>query len=291
MQEYPSIKKNEINDFFRDFIKFFINFFLFILQSIKRYLLLFIIILIGVYSVFYFYNKNAPSYYSSQMVCTFNYLHKKTFGELVYRLNTLAVTQSYDELAATLDIPIESAEKIIGLEARNVAGSPLHEDITEAQLPMYFTAKVSEKEVFPLLEKALVDYLNNAIPYHLRRAKLELQRYSEKIDFLNSTLSQVDSLIDAYILNMRFLSNKKDSITELDGMVQLFRLKEELKDKKLSDQKMIQLQMAVEILYGFAPTEHPNVHLGISKVKILIYVLLLGIAIVVFLNLIRGHKT
>src|SRR5690606_24145807 len=109
----------------------------------------------------------------------------------------------------------------------------------------------------------------------------------EKIDFLNATISQIDSLIASFIKNMQNFTSSSDSASQLSGMVKIFRLKEELKDRKLSDQKMMQLQMAVEKLYGFTPTNHPNVYTGISSNKSIIYILLIGVSIVVILNLMR----
>lgn len=285
MQSYPSINKEEVIESIKDFMGFLKKLLVYILGSVKRFFVLAILIIAIIIGIGYYHNQRAPSFYSSTMVCTYNYLHKKVYGEMLHRLNYLVENQSYAALTNELNIPVETAKKIVGIKARNIAGSPLHEDITEDKLPLYFTVIVTDKDLFPVLQEAIVDYLNTSIPFRQKRIQLELERYNEKIDFLNATLQQIDSVIYEYRNNLDSFQGKGDTISGLFGFVRLLQLKEDLKNRKLSDQKMMQLQMSIEVIYGFAPTDYPNIKTSYSLGKIILLAIAVAIGTVLALNL------
>lgn len=286
MQNYTSINSDELSKSLHDLLLFIRRIILSILFSIKRFFILFLFILIAILAWGYYQSNQSPKFYSSKMACTYNHLHKKVYGEMIYKLNILAQSQSYSALANQLEITEETASQVVQLEARNIAGSYLYEDITEQQLPFYITAVVTKREAFEPLQTAIINYLNSGIPYHQKRMQLEFERYSEKINFLKTTLEQIDSAIYTFIRNMHVHDAAMDSTSALFGFSNLIRLKEELENRKLSDEKMMQLQMAVEVLHGFVPTEYPNVQTAYSMTKIILLALLKAIVSVVLLNLV-----
>lgn len=290
MKEYPSIDKKEIRETIMEILKFFLSILYFTIRSIKKNLLIFIALLLVFVGLGYYLNKDSKTYYSSEMVCNYNYLHKKVYGEMIYRVNYLAQTSSYNTLAKELNIPVSSAQKVIRLEAKNIAGSPLHEDITEDRLPIYITAAVSEKDVFSTLQTGILSYFNNGIPYHQKREELERERLNNNVNFLGSTIDQIDELIKVYTNNLSQLKTATDSVSLVQDMNALIRQKEELNTKMLSDQKMMSLQVAVELLYGFAPTTYPNVTTGVSIYKILLFSFLLAWGAVIVINLLRPKQ-
>lgn len=290
MKNYPSVNQSEINNTLKDFALFIKTVFVFILNSLRRFYLLFLLLFLGIAGAWYFQNKDSANFYSAQMSCSFNFLHKKVYGEMIVRANQLAESQSYNALARELNISPDDARKVVRLEARNIAGSPLHEDITEQKLPIYITAITTDREVFPALEEGILYYFNNKIPYHQARMKLERINMEENIGFTKSTIVQIDSLIETYINNFNTLSLKNDSSTVMHEISSLIYQKQDLFQKKLSDQKMLGLQNAVEVVYGFAPTERKNLITGLPLSKIILLSLFLSLGVVIFLHFIWPKK-
>lgn len=288
MKNYPSISPKEISNTIKDFIHFLKSIIVFVFEALKRFFMVFIVLFLIIAGAGYYFTNGNNELYAAKMVCSYNYLHKKTFGEMIYRANHLAETQSYHSLAEELNIPIDAAEKVVELKATNIAKSPLHEDLTKDKLPMYFTAVVTEKEVFPHLQKGILYYLNNKIPYHQTRKELERERLNNNIEFYSSTIDQIDNLIKTYTRQIDHL--KSDSTTAILEVGSLISQKEKLNAKKLGDQKMMSLQMAVELLYGFAPTEQPNLKKELSIQEVIFLAVLIAWSTVVFSHLLWPKK-
>ncbi len=292
MNDYSPIERKDVKETLSEILLYFKLLFTFCIGSIRRFLLLFLFLFLGMASGSYYFNEGKKSsYYSAKMVCTYNYLHKKVYGEMLERANYLAATHSFPTLAEEFELPVSTVEKIISIQATNIVGSPLHEDITEDKLPFYITVNVNDKAIYPHIQEAILNYLNNSIPYHNKRRELEEDRLKNNIKFYNATLDQVDRLINNYTDNVNRLESKNDSLTVLTEINSLFYQKQDLNTKLLSDQKMLEMQMAVELLYGFAPTTYPNVQTGISTSKLILISLGIAFCIVVLFNLMMPKKS
>jgi hypothetical protein len=256
MEEYKMMTTAEVKSFFVDFTSFLKRFVSFVAKAVRKNVLLCLFSFLIVLAAGYFYQKRQPVYFQSEMVCAYNNLHKKTFGEMVHRLDKLAKNGSYRQLASELQISPAEASAIIGLDAKNVAGSPLYEDITAERTPMYFTLTATDRSVFPKVQPALVDYLNKT-PYQLQRTELDKVRFNRKIAFITSSLSQVDSIIASYSSFIKRIRTATDSASGFSNIAALFSYKDQLEDKMLDYQKNLGTMKSVEVIYGFATPDYP----------------------------------
>jgi len=246
----------EVKSFFVEFTLFLKGFASFVAKAVKKNVLLCLLSFLIVVAAGYFYQKRQPAYFQSEMVCAYNNLHKKTFGEMVHRLDKLAKSGSYRQLASQLQISPKEAATIVGFDARNVAGSPLYEDITTERTPMYFTLTATDQSVFSKIQPALLDYLNST-PYQQRRTELDAARLNQKIGFISNSLSQVDSVIASYSSFVKHVRAATDSASGFSNIAALFSYKDQLEDKMLDYQKSLGTMKSVEMIYGFATADYP----------------------------------
>lgn len=256
MEEYRMIGKSDISGFLDSFIKFIRNSIRFTILSVRRFALSSIVVftLIAVAGIYYTVSK--PAYYESDMVCVYNHLHKKTYGEMIRKLNTLAQTGSYTTLAKMLDMPVEKVKAVVSMEAQNIAGSPLSEDISQGKFPFYIVVKATNATVYNDLQPALLKYMNST-PYQALRNKLEAKRLTQKIQYAGHSIQQIDSIVSAYPLLLKESANELDTANNVSNMIGLISYRDKLVNTMLTDESTVQSMISVELLHGFTPSEHP----------------------------------
>lgn len=252
MKQYRMIDSKDISSFVRDFLAFIGKSLSFTLSAVKAHFVSALIILLVIAGTGFYKWKSTAPYFESEMACTFNYLHQKTYGEMIQKLNVLAGTQSYPELAKVLQISESDAAKIISLEPKNVSGSPLYEDITTKHMPVYINVKAREQQVFYKLQPALMAYMNN-IPYRNVREHAEISRIERKIAFIKKDLAMLDSSLAVLpaSYNKKFLTDSAGSVTDL------YIFKDKLEDRLLYEEKLLAQTQSIELLHGFMPPSKP----------------------------------
>src|SRR6185437_5880623 len=142
MDSYRMIDEKDVGGFLSALISIIKRTFLYILFSLRRYYLVaglvFALIVGGGY---YFLKNSSYNYYEAGMACEFNSMSYKTYGEMLQNLDILVKTHSYPTLAQTLEIPVPDAQRILSIDAVNMSGSPLYEDITADKFPFYIKVK------------------------------------------------------------------------------------------------------------------------------------------------------
>ncbi len=273
MEEYRMIGKSDISEVLTSITKFVRNTIRFIVSSVKRYWLTSFIVFAAVLATGIYYTGKKSSYYVSDMACVYNHLHKKTYGEMVRKLNILAQTGSYRTMAGLLNIPVEQVKTIISLEAQNIAGAPLYEDISQGKFPFYIVVKATTPTVYKDLQPALLHYLNNA-PFQVLRNKLEQERLNQKIAYSTQSIRQIDSIVAAYPTLLKEQSQQLDTASNVSNMLGLISYRDRLVNTMLTEQSTMQTMISVELLHGFTPTEKP---VDQNRTKQLISLLLLAI--------------
>ena len=256
MEEYRMIGKSDISGFLVSFIKFIRNSIRFTILSIRKYALSSVVVFALVVAAGVYYATTKPSYYESDMVCVYNHLHKKTYGEMIRKLNTLAQTGSYTTLGQMLNMPVEKVKAVVSLEAQNIAGAPLYEDISQGKFPFYIVVKATNAAVYNDLQPALLKYMNSA-PYQVLRNKLETKRLTQKIQYTGHSIQQIDSIVSAYPLLLKENANELDTASNVSNMIGLISYRDKLVSTMLTDESTMQSMISVELLHGFAPSEHP----------------------------------
>lgn len=246
--------------FLHDYARFVRRAISFVGTAIRKSRLSFILIagMAAAASVWYWY-RQVP-YYETDMSCGYNNerLSRKTYGEKLQKLNLLAQSGSAQELARLLTIPPEEASKILRIDAKNMVGSPLYEDITGNYQAFYIVVRAKDRSVFPLLEPALPNYLGDG-PYQSQVGRIELKRLDQKIAYLDRDIAKTDSIIDAYTVFLRNGRSGGDSTTGFRDITALLSHKEELEDKRasLEQRKAFESGPGVSVVHGFAPADHP----------------------------------
>jgi hypothetical protein len=208
-----------------------------------------IIILAGAYLC-----ARSGNVYRSEMVCQFNALTRKAYGEMIHKLDILARTNSYATLARELNIRENDAECIVSIEGENKAGTPLYEDDVADDAPMYLIVTATNNQVFAPLQKALLDYLNHASPYHNTKIALESNMIEKRMQFIKQDLTIIDSIIST----ARKINIAKDTFT-VSNIIALLNYSNSLEEKQLLQQtRMKEIQESVQVLNGFLPPEHPS---------------------------------
>ena len=253
------IKGDDITDVVNGFVTFIKSAIWYVITSVKAYFIALIVIFllvlgIGIYNVY-----RLPLYYECEMVCEFNTLTKKTYGEMVERLNVLAQTKSYDALADNLHIPVEYARDIISIEGHNKQGSLLLEDATPDKDPMYFKVTATTNKVYSVVQPALLSYLLTNSPYRLEMNRKENAKVNQKIDFLNSDIALVDTILTGYSVLIKNANFHSDTSFRTSAIPSLLNYKKQLEDGLVAEEwGREELKAPVQILYGFMPAETPH---------------------------------
>jgi hypothetical protein len=289
MDSYRPITTGEVRSFLFSFLHFVKRCLQYLLRATRSNLVVVLLVAGLCFTAGFMKFGNQPSYYESTMVCSFNTLHKKTFGEMVHRLDDLAKTGSYSRLAQLLGVDTTQAKRIIGFDDRNVAGSPLHEDVTTEKLPMYFTLRSTDPGIFKDVEKGLMNYLNNQ-PYLQLRNSLDQQAIHQRINFYDTASAKIGKLIDAYTTFLSGSGPGSDTASGFANVVDIFRHQEELENKKIAAYKELGLTQSVEIIYGFAPADHPASAGSLRWLVLALASICLGIFVAVVKQLLQDGR-
>ena len=101
-------------------------------------------------------NRSTQVFYTAKTSFTYNYLHKKFYGEQIVDLQDLIRHNKTKEVASLLNISEDAVEHLISVKAVNVYGKPLHEDLTDVKLPFYLELELRDEAYFKQLRKWIV---------------------------------------------------------------------------------------------------------------------------------------
>lgn len=273
MEHYNLITKSDVTAFWSGFLLFIKRTLSFIALSIRKRIGIFLLVFAAVIGGGFFYQSIREPYFETEMACAYNNMHQKIYGEMVQKLELLAKSKSYHELSSILGLTVAEASTLKRFTPKNAVGSALYEDFTDNanlinRFPIYIQVRATDRNVYPKLQKGLLNYLN-ATPYRATRTKLESQIRNEKIWYLDRNISQIDSVISAYGTYLRRMHGGADTISGFSNMSTLLALKNDLEDKKLDREYNNTLVESVELIHGFTPNDHPNT-LGLLFYSLLI---------------------
>lgn len=274
MDEYRMVDGKDVTDFLSAFTGVVSRLFRYIIVTIRQYLLAAIALFLLILSAGSFLWYNSPASYESEMVCEFNKLSKKTYGEMVQKLDALARSHSYDALAVSLQIPVSVARDILSIDGRNSEGSLLAEDATAVQGPMYFKVSATSGGVFNTMQEALLNYLNNGSPLSIRIGEMEMEKLNTHLDLVKKDLVQVDSILSESRALLTRQGSTPDTSLKISVIPALLAYKKQLEGEFLaSDRAKKDINPTVKLVYGFAQP-HPAIS---TRHKILMRTLLLAL--------------
>lgn len=218
-------------------------------------------------------------FYESKASFVYTELHKKTYGEMIDQLNQQVQSRSYNTVAGTLHIPVEQAQHILSIEALNMYGSTLSEDITTDKSPFYIRVKVSDKNAFKELSSKIGLYLNSN-PYYMAMLQRKQTSLKTEIDQLSHELRLLDSIKYQYI---RSNGATGPAGTEPFNPVLLFDKSIDIAKAITEKQSALNRTQSVELLNDFMVAQSP-VYIN-KKTALLQSILLFAIATLALLLL------
>jgi hypothetical protein len=291
MDEYRLVDGKDVTDFFTGFSNLVRGILLTTGRALRKYFIPALIVFLLVTGYGYYKYSNARKLYRSEMVCEFNNLSKKVYGEMVQRLDILAKSQSYKALASYLKIPVDQAKEIVSIEGTNMEGSLLREDITTTRSPIYFKVVATSNEVFAPLQNGLLEYLNSNSPFRLQRNVMETERLNHKIEFLKNDIALVDTSVRSYISSFRNITSHSDTSYRLANIPNLINYKRTLEEDLLSQEWRAQeLKSSVELLFGFTPPDFATQENRRSLLGSLVLGLILAIFTALFFWWLRDSR-
>ncbi|ANI88438.1 hypothetical protein A9P82_03440 [Arachidicoccus ginsenosidimutans] len=126
----------------------------------------------------------------------------KLYGEMLDKVNGLIQTHSYTQLHQYIHLPLQQLESIQKIEAKNIYGSPLSDDMTNSKDKIFYISVTSSNAtVFDSLGTVLENYLNNNISVR-ETLQRETEEFTQGILYRKKALTMLDSATSAYIKSM-----------------------------------------------------------------------------------------
>lgn len=174
-----------------------------VLQYIKymrRYRIWMVVILAIVVSAAGIYGYRSQGTFQGTASYTYNYLQKKTYGEMIGELNKLVETHDYTQLERLLQLDSRHVKSIAAISAQNIYGSPLSDDMNENDRfkIFYITMKATDKNIFGKIALSIENYLNDNVAVQEYKKRNEL-KFEQNIRYRQSELQTIDSIQHAYI--------------------------------------------------------------------------------------------
>lgn len=210
--------------------------------------------------------KTYQPFFTSQASFIYQDLHKKTYGEMTDQLNRMIGTQAYKPLAKALNITESQASQMISVEALNMYGSKLSEDITTEKSPFYIRVNTLDKKAFDSLAQKICDYFNRN-PYYAATVKRKQIRLAEEIDQLKHELLLLDSIKYQYIRSNGAIRSSATLHSEAFNPVLLFDKSIDISRSITEKKADLNDVQSVELLNDFSVSEHP---VSIDKKAILV---------------------
>lgn len=131
-----------------------------------------------------------PKLYKVSMLVTYNKLTKRTYAEIITRLNTLTGSG----LATELQIPAQIADDIAFIAALNINGEELEKDTSsKVNQPFRIEAGLFKNASADTIGKAILSYLNNR-PYFKKLSEIDRRNNMERLAFIEKELNKLDTL-------------------------------------------------------------------------------------------------
>lgn len=192
-----------------------------------------------------------PRHYQAEMTVSYVHYEKKIYADMLQKINVLASTGDYEEMASLLDLPEETVRKVKAVAGYNIRNEDLTNDLSTEKIPFYIKVNVEDLGVLPALEPALVHYLNNT-QFIQDRLDYMLEKSRQDLVFLERRLKVVDSLSSILIIRKEGMNDEK-TITRMELLQEALTLHDRIQQVKGS----MKFNQNIEVLDGFVPSDRP----------------------------------
>jgi LPS O-antigen subunit length determinant protein (WzzB/FepE family) len=193
--------------------------------------------------------------YESKMLVNSALLTISFAGEIVSGLNVQVDQKNYAALARALQITEEQARNVSRFEVKNLFEDQVKPLVEADKHDLVFTAKTTDATLFPLLEKGIIQYIENN-EFVKIRIEQRKQYYRELIAKVNEEINDLEALKER-MFKGDFLQGMKGNImfdpTSIHNKI-LDLTKENLRQKNdliLADN--------FHVISGFSAISHPKI--------------------------------
>ncbi|MFA6058772.1 MAG: hypothetical protein WC756_11285 [Taibaiella sp.] len=225
-------------------------------NNVRKYYLLMIPLFI-IFAVIGYKQYKDGKVFEAKASFVYIELQKKTYGEMLDKLQDMIEAQSYSRVAEALAIPIDEAKSIIAISAQNIYGAKLSEDITEKTRFFYINVEATDSKVFDSLQYSIEHYLNNNVLVKELVAR-KTKMLEQKIAYQKSELAMLDSLKVAYTKSLSQASGSAYPVANQFNPVTLYERGEKIIHDITSMQGLLDDYRAVQTQDGFLVTESPT---------------------------------
>lgn len=235
---------------------FYLALFLFCINALKNYWYLLLVgIVIGCGLGYNKFRKFSP-YFEGKATFTFSDFNKKMYGEMTDKLRSLVRSGSYTTLSEKLGISEPDIRKITDIEAINIAGSPLSDDITETRQPFYIRVKLTDRQIADTLLTRIERYLNDN-PQAKSMIQNNIWKMQERLVYTSAQLQKLDSLKTTYQFYLAHQNMQSGSVINTFNPVELYTASEKLIITKTDLERGIINYKIVKILDPFVLNDFP----------------------------------
>lgn len=226
------------------------------LRYTKRYFV-FVVILFAVFAALGYSQFKDSKVFEAKASFIYTELQKKTYGEMLDKLQDMIKAKSYNRVAAALSIPVEEARSINTISAQNIYGSKLSEDVTEKDKLFYVEVSASNSKVFDSLQYSIEYYLNhNVLVTELINKRTNMLR--QKIAYLKTEMVMIDSLKSAYTKSLSQSSGSVYPAASSLNPVPIYEKSEKILHDITSMEGLVSDNRAVQMQDRFLITEEPE---------------------------------
>lgn len=246
------ITLHELRIFVLNLYRGLISIILIIVGIIRRRWLLFIVLMMGGGGLGLYLTEKQEPYYEAGLTCTFNDLHKKTFGEMIVLLNTYIQQGQTAILTEELQVNEEATRSLIFIRASNILGSPLQDDFTTERLPFYIKIGLHQPEYAEAIQDGILRYLQQN-EYSASRRKVSLENAWNKMNYVNQQMGMLDSIKRAY--RYALLQDKLSGIQQVEiHPERIFKESDSLFNVLQEANWVLKIDNSVEKIYTQRPT-------------------------------------
>ena len=234
--------------------------------------------------------KTSKPVYKITMIVKSTELNATTLGQMVNNLDQLSQNHTDSIFASELKLNKTQSNNLIGLKATNIFGEDLLKDTSQAINRNYVIEMfVHENSLADTLQRAVLNYFNDNI-YLNKRKQDKIKLAVEKIRFLNSEITKLDSLKNEY---NKFLSSGKNAgmfYNNAFNPVELYQKSSEFyTEKSVLEEWLEQGSKSIVMIDGVKPAAVPQSLTLVQQMFLYgLVVFFLGILVIGLTNIARN---
>lgn len=227
--------------------------------ALKKYLWLILFCMALGLGMAYLFSRLKPQYYETEMVLQPNDLPRRAYAEVIYNLNSLITSHSYNGLASELRLQSDEVVALNSLEALSLSDESLAKDTSSRPgLPMKIKVRLRNNDLIPKLQTALLAYLNN-ISYVKQMRETQKMVFRQKLEFIELEQRRLDSLKENY--NRSLASLRLPSTFYNNGLdpADIYKHSLDLASQKQSLVRWLNVDAnGIMLIDGLKRPEHPQ---------------------------------